>query len=119
MSGSETRQRRQLLQVRLSEAEAAQVQDLADRAGLTLASYARACILAGEVPRPVRRPPVDRTRLAQLLAQAGQIAEDLRRLAQGLERPTEARTNHATVDACLEALLDLRDAVVAALGRKV
>ena len=118
MSGTETRQRRQLLQIRLSDAEVAQVRDLADRAGLTPASYARDRILAGEVPRPVRRPPVDRTRLAHLLALAGQIAEDLRGLTREGDPVPEARTNAATIASCLDALLDLRDAVMAALGRQ-
>lgn len=119
MPGSETRQRRQLLQIRLNDAEAAQVQEFADRTGLTPASYARDRILTGEVPRPVRRPPVDRVRLAQLLALAGQIAEDLRMLARSPEQLTEMPTNAPTVEACLDALLDLRDAVMAALGRQV
>ena len=118
MPGSETRQRRRLLQVRLDEEEAAQVWDLADRAGLTPSSYARDRILKGEVPRPVRRPPIDRTRLAQLLALAGQIADDLRGLARRTEPPPEAQPNTATIESCLDALLDLRDAVIAALGRQ-
>lgn len=118
MPGSETRQRRQLLQIRLSEAEAAQVLACADRAGLTPASYARDRILAGEVPRPVRRPPVDRTRLAQLLALAGRIAEDLRDLARRTEPQVDPRADAPSVEACLDALLDLRDAVMAALGRQ-
>ena len=66
----------------------------------------------------MRRPPVDRTRLAQLLALAGRIAEDLRDLARRTEPQVDPRADAPSVEACLDALLDLRDAVMAALGRQ-
>lgn len=118
MAGTETRQRRQLLQIRLTAEEAARIADLADRAGLTSASFARERLLEGELPRSVRQPPVDRTRLAQLLALAGRIAEDLRGLVRRPSEPDNLPIDPHAIEVCLGALRDLRDAVIAALGRE-
>ncbi len=118
MAGTETRQRRHLLQIRLTAEEAARIADAADRAGLTSASFARERLLEGRLPRSVRQPPVDRTRLARLLALAGQIAEDLRALVRRLPEPGHTPIDAGAIEACLDTLRDLRDGVITALGRE-
>lgn len=81
-SGSETRQRGRLLQVRLTEAERARIEADAAARRLTAASYARAVLLGEDAPRFVRRPTEDAAELARLLGQLGKIGSNLNQLAR-------------------------------------
>lgn len=81
-SGSETRQRKKVLLIRLTEAEQAQLVEAADRAGLTLASYARKMLLSAPPPRQGRRPPADKVELGRIVAHLGKIGGNLNQLAR-------------------------------------
>jgi hypothetical protein len=80
-SGSETRQRGRLLQVRLTEAERSRIEADATARRLTAPSYARAVLLGEEAPRSIRKPPPDAAELARLLGQLGKIGSNLNQLA--------------------------------------
>lgn len=114
-SGSETRQRTRVVQVRLSEAEYAEIASRADAALLTPASYVRDAVLDAPAPRARRRPAVEAVQVARVLAQLGKIGSNLNQLARqanaGLPVPR---------DALARALADvsaMRDATMACLGR--
>jgi hypothetical protein len=83
-SGTETRQRQRRLVIRLAPGEWAQVVSAADAAGLTLASYGRARMLAQATTRAVRRAPVDAEVLARVLAQLGRVGGNLHQLVRHL-----------------------------------
>jgi hypothetical protein len=114
-SGSEKRQRKKLVQIRVSDTELAQLAEAADKAGLTLASYARQLVLAAPPPRQGRRPSADKAELARLVAHLGKIGANLNQIAR-------AGNAGAGVDgvALAEELADLAKAralIRAALGR--
>lgn len=114
--GSEKRVRTQHLTIRFSPDERAAVDDNAARAGLTSGSYARQVLLGAPTPRQVRRPPVERKELVRLLGQLGHVGGNINQLAHhaNANMPTSKRE-------LLEALADLkqmRDAILAALGRE-
>ncbi|WP_024514748.1 hypothetical protein [Bradyrhizobium sp. Tv2a-2] len=115
MAGSEKRQRGELLQIRLSNEEWTKIWEDADRAGLSAASHARNVLLAAKTIRSVRRPPIDRTAVAQLLATLGQAATELRTLA----RPSNANEDdRKKIADCLSQISEMRNALMNALRRQ-
>ncbi|HEY0466579.1 MAG TPA: plasmid mobilization relaxosome protein MobC [Polyangiaceae bacterium] len=115
-SGTEKRVRSGHLTVRLSGDERAAVKAAADRAGLTEGSYARQQMLGAPPPRQVRRPPVDRRELARLLAETGKIGSNLNQLTKAVH--TGVLVYEGELDAVLAGLLEIRAAVLRALGRE-
>lgn len=83
-SGSEARQRTGIIGFRATAAERAEIEAAAERVGLSLGSYIRACTLAKPATRATRRPPVERAALAQLLAQLGKCGSNLNQIARVL-----------------------------------
>ena len=83
MSASQSRQRPQVLQVRLSPEERAQVAAAAQALGLSLSGYARQTLLGQPTPRTQKAaPPVDVQALARLLGQLGKVGANLNQLAR-------------------------------------
>ncbi len=70
-SGSETRKRVPIIGFRATEAERAEIEKSAQRAGLTVGSYVRMQALKKHETRAIRRPPVETAQLAQLLGMLG------------------------------------------------
>jgi hypothetical protein len=69
------------------------------------------------MPRAVRRPPIDRTAIAQALAVLGPIGSDIRKLL-GLMNASETVPAQVTrVAETLGQLSDARDALMRALRR--
>jgi len=113
--GSEKRVRNRHLTVRLSDDERAAVDASAERAGLTPGSYARQALLGGPAPRQVRRPPVERKELARLLGELGKIGGNLNQLAKAANSGVTVYEGES--DAAYRAIIEMRDAVLKALGR--
>lgn len=88
-SGSETRQRPKLALMRCTPDEHAQLEAAADRAGMTVSAFMRHQCLGTAGPRAVRRPPVERAALAQLLAQLGKCGSNLNQIARALNSDRE------------------------------
>lgn len=59
-SGSEKRQRTPIIGFRVSDSERAELEEAAERAGLTLGSYVRQRVLTAPKTRAVRRPPIEK-----------------------------------------------------------
>lgn len=84
-SGTERRQRSAApARMRLTAAERAQLEERAERAGLTVGAYMRHQCLGEAGPRAVRRPPVERKALAQLLGQLGKVGGNVNQIARAL-----------------------------------
>lgn len=118
MAGSEKRQRGELLQIRLSDEELTAICEAADRAGLSAASHAREVLLAAKTIRSVRRPPIDRTAVAQLLAMLGQTATELRTLARPSNASKVNEEDREKLADCILQISEMRDALMNALRRQ-
>jgi hypothetical protein len=115
-SGSETRKRKPIVGFRASEAELAEIQKYADRAGLTVSSYLRSRALAKPTTRAVRRPPVATAQLARLLGLLGSAGGALQRIAQRLhDRETTTAEEIATAIADFRATAS---AILQTLGKR-
>ena len=114
-SGSETRQRTKAVRVRCTDGEHAQLSIAADRVGLTVCSFMRMRCLDTPGPRAVRRPPVERAALSQVLAQLGKCGSNLNQIARALNR------GDGPPDGIAEAITEFRATcaqIVQLLGRK-
>lgn len=113
-SGSDTRQRRTTLTARFNETEAETIRQMADRAGMTVASFLRAAALNRSPGRATRRPTVNHETAARLLGNLGRIAEALRTAAEaGQLHPAEP-----TVAAALRDIAEMRAVCFEAMGRE-
>ncbi len=84
-SGSETRQRHAPpARMRLTPGERSQLEAAAERAGMSVGAFMRQQCLDTAGPRAVRRPPVERAALAQILAQLGKCGSNLNQIARVL-----------------------------------
>lgn len=83
-TGSETRLRPSIVGFRVTAAEREELEAAAEKAGLTLGSYIRACALAVPKTRAVRRPPVEKVLLAQLLGQIGKVGGNIHQIVKRL-----------------------------------
>jgi len=115
-SGSEKRIRRRMLSARFDADEYAVIESAAERAGLTVSSYARATLLGAPTPRQVRRPTAERRELARLLGELGKIGSNLNQLAKAMNTGILVYDNE--IDAALGGLGQVRDAILRALGRE-
>lgn len=108
------RQRHADLHIRLLEEEKTNALTLADRAGLTLGAFARAAMLGDAGPRAKRRPPADKKALAQILGQCAKIGGNINQIAKQLN--TAQTIQLPELQDALNAYLDIRNAIFAALG---
>jgi hypothetical protein len=115
--GSEKRARTKHLTIRYTPDERSEVDQAAERAGLTSGSYVRNLTLSAPPPRQVRRPPIERRELARLLGELGHVGGNLNQIAHAMNSGM-AVPNREIADA-LSGLKLVRDAVLAALGREL
>ena len=117
-SGSERRQRaRGAVLVRLLPDERAAVEDRAREAGLSLASFLRACGLGTPGPRARRSAPVNAEALGRATAALNKAGSLLNQIARVLN----AGGASLTTQECFAALAEARAAAAAirdAVGRK-
>ena len=88
-SGSEKRQRADMAWMRLTPEERARLDERAERAGMTVSAYMRHQCLGEAGPRAVRRPPVERAALSQLLGQLGKCGSNVNQIARALNSDRE------------------------------
>ena len=115
-SGSETRQTTERLTIRLMPDQRRQLDEWANEAGLAAGSYARAKLFTGPQPRAVRLPSVERKTLAQFLALLGRLNGNVYQISRALNFG-EGHDRKDLADA-LKEITELRNAVLAALGRE-
>ena len=118
-SGSETRQRRGRVTIRFFDPEMENLKEKADRAGISVSSFARLTLLGITPDRTARRPQVEKTLLAKTLGELGKIGSNINQIARtantrgAVERDDEEYLRRASL-----ALEAMRDAVLSALGRR-
>ena len=103
------------VRVRLSAPERAALEAAADAAGLTLSGYVRRVVLDAPALRKARRPPVEKTELARLVAHIGKVGSNLNQLAH--VGNAGAVVDGVALAAELAELANVRAAIRAALGR--
>ena len=110
-SGSEKRQRSRLAQIRLDDAEAEKLEELASASGLSIGAYIRAAALKSAGVRAKPRPSVDRELLARANADLNRVGNNINQIAHavhiGLDSPHHLA---ATMDELRGVLAALRRA---------
>ena len=115
-SGSEKRKRAPIIGFRATDAERAEIEAAADRAGLTVGSYVRSCALAKPVTRAVRRPPIETAQLAQLLGTLGAVGGQIQALTQ--KHGGGAGIPVADLTAAFSAFRQAAAAILQAMGKR-
>ena len=100
--GSEKRQRLRLAQVRLDDAEAEKLQELASASGLSVGAYLRAAGLKSAGVRARPRASVDRQLLARANADLNRVGNNINQIAHALNSGRDMPQSLA------EAMADLR-----------
>lgn len=114
-SGSETRARGGIIGVRVSVAERDELEAAADRAGLTLGSYIRERVLSAPQTRAVRRPPIEKKLLAQLLGQLGRVGGNIHQIVKHMNFGTGVM--HDELRSALASFEEAAAAIMEAMGR--
>ena len=104
------------ISVRCTAKERAKIDETATQAGLSIGAYLRSLALGSAGPRAVRRPPIERKELARLLGHLGKIGSNLNQLAYAFNRDRMV-PELAELAAMRRQVVELRDALMAALGR--
>lgn len=113
-SGSDTRQRQKTLSARFNEQEAEAIRQMADRAGMPVASFIRCATLNAPLPQAARRPTISHEAAARLLGELGRIAETLRAASTA----GMVDVNNPHVAAALRDLSEMRSVCFQAMGRQ-
>lgn len=116
-SGSEKRQRGVPFSIRLLPEERAAIEQNASTVGLSLGSYARACMLISPGPRARRKPHVNALELAKATAALNKSGNVLNQIAHVLNAGGAITLAHE----CFAAIAENRAAAAAiraAVGRK-
>lgn len=113
---SETRKHQYRVTIRLTEAEAAELNKRADDSRLTLAGYFRSAVMDTPPPPQSRRPPVDRKELAKLLGAMGRIGSNINQLAKVANAGSWPES--ASLHKACEDIRWMRRALMQALGTK-
>jgi hypothetical protein len=100
---------------RYDEAEFAELDEAASRAGLTRASFQRVQSLAAPKTRSTRRAPIERETLAKVLGQLGKIGSNLNQIAHAANVGVAGRL---VVNGAIQDLRAVLPTLLEALGRK-
>ena len=115
-SGSETRARGGIVGFRVTDEERAELEKAADRAGLTLGSYVRERVLSAPKTRAVRRPPIEKVLLAQLLGQLGRVGGNIHQIVKQINFGNGVM--HDELRSALASFEEAAAAIMEAMGRK-
>lgn len=80
--GTETRQKSHVIPFRVNDAERAELEAAASRAGLTVGSYIRGRVLAAPTTRAMRRPSVEVETLARLQGEMNKVGSNIHQLVK-------------------------------------
>lgn len=114
-SGSEKRLRAPIIGFRVTDAERIELEEAAERAGLTLGSYIRQRVLTAPKTRAVRRPPIEQKLLAQLLGQLGRVGGNIHQIVKSMNFGEGVM--HDELRAALAAFEGAAAAIMEAMGR--
>jgi len=114
-SGSENRHRGGIVGFRVTAAERAELENAAEKAGLSLGSYIREKVLTSPKTRAVRRPPIEKKLLAQLLGQLGRVGGNIHQIVKHMNFGTGVM--HDELRSALAAFEEAAAAIIQAMGR--
>jgi hypothetical protein len=115
---SQRRQRDKQIKTPCTADEFNAVAAKADAAGMTRAAYSRAVLLGTPGPRSQRRLPVDAQLLRQALALLGKYGSNMNQVAHVLNAEGGRAMLEADIRTELRHWGEIRDAILAALGRE-
>jgi len=113
-SGSDNRNRKLAMRVRVSDSEQSEIRSRADRAGVSVSAYFRAAALGGKPLRAERQPAINRREVARLLGEIMRLREALVAAAR---QGDKARCTDL-VESFDRDFWELRAACLEALGRE-
>jgi hypothetical protein len=102
---------------RVSAREQAQLKEITDRAGVTIAGYVKAAAFGRPIPRASRRPDVDSVALRQLLGHMGKLGSNANQIARSINAGTvmDYRRAQQCLDDITAQLKQMREQLLAAL----
>ena len=115
-SGAHVTRRSNVTFLRVTEEQRSQIEQSADRAGLSTGSYIRARGLKRSVTLTTRRPPVEKAELARLLGAIGRIKGNLYQLVRGQNFGREVPAVDA--QSAIEAVETAAREIIRSLGRQ-
>jgi hypothetical protein len=115
-SGSDKRNRRGMIGFRVTETERQEIEAAAERAGLTVGSYVRARVLSAPKTRAVKKPPIERALLSQLLGQLGRVGGNIHQIVKHLN--FGEIVFHREISEAITEFREASAAIMEAMGRK-
>ena len=113
-SGSETREKKLVVGVRVNEIELADLQRKATDAGLSVPSFVRSKLLDEVFTKPRSAPPsLDKRLLSMILAQLGKVGSNINQIAKRLNEGGSVTAERVT--AAVDDFEILRDEILKAL----
>ena len=101
---SETRQRKSVIGVRLTEEERERLIAAAEAEGVSIGAFIRARTLGNSGSRSRRRPPADRAELVKILAELGKIGSNVNQIARRIN--SGDRVGGQVLDEALKAVAE-------------
>jgi hypothetical protein len=117
-SGTEKRQRGRVISFRVEPAEYDRIKAEADRAGVTVGTFARDVLIGAEAPRRVRRPPAEKEELVRILGELGKIGSNVNQIAAKANAGDLRVLDPLALSELRDELEEIRDALMRALGRQ-
>ncbi len=114
MTEPATETRSELLQVRMTPSEMAQLRDHAARGGLGVSAHARQVLVQAPPPRRRPTPSLETDLLAQTLRELGKLGSNVNQIARRLNMDMAVPPRE--VIEAMTAVLEVRSAVLQALG---
>jgi hypothetical protein len=114
MSKKTRKKRLSPLSIRVTEEEKERIVENANKAGQSVSGYLKKLALNVDPPRQSRRPPVEQKMLAQMLAHAAAIRDQLHEISLTGADDRQALLMERAVD----DLAEIRAALLNAMGRK-
>jgi predicted DNA binding CopG/RHH family protein len=103
------------IEIRISAADHAAIEEMATAAGLTVGGYLRAAALGGMGPRARRKPTIERKEMGRILGLLGNVASNVNQIARWCNTEQSA----PSLDRLEDMLIDfqsLRAAIMGAFG---
>eukprot|EP01037_Dinobryon_pediforme_P016843 gene16843-17026_t len=104
--------------VRCTATEHEKIDAAAHKSGLSIGAYVRQLALGSAGPRAVRRPPIERKELARILGHLGKVGSNVNQLAHAYNSLGQ-HPSHAELAAMRKEITELKDAIMAALAKRL
>lgn len=117
-NGTENRQRQRVISFRVDPAEHDRIKLEADRAGVTIGTFARDVLIGSQAPRRVRRPPAEKAELVRILGELGKIGSNVNQLAAKANIGLLRVLDPMALAQLQDDLDEVRDDLMRALGRQ-